>query len=600
MIQPNARSTLVEAVTPPAGYEFDSGIATTYSLDIATLMVLPAHLAWLAASEDEGVQSDPLRLLEGMRRTTKRLSVFADSGRLHVPRMPNALIGLTEEMIYEVQAPHGGVFHPKVWVLRFLREGQGGAPLIRLLVLSRNLTDDRSWDLSLCLEGQPQGRMRPENKALVSFVRRLPDLCRHKKPSGERLQQLQTLADDLHRCAWELPPGFSELVGFHVTGLGAKPQPLRLPDSDEVLVVSPFLRDTALQAIAATSKCCIGLVSRQEEIALLSEESRGLCLMYVVDDNADLGAEEEMQRDSHRGLHAKAIIWQKGAWTNALVGSANCTSAALERGSNVEVMAQLRGHHGKVGRPRDWLTREKGIGALLEPYQHMDPVPLIKQRELDEALEAVRRTIVAADLHLTCAMAQDGRYLLALHGTQALADLQAEIWAWPLTVSQDGNRELEDAPFIELGTFMAHEVTSLTGFRVRIGTQELLFGLELPLTNPPQDREAAVLAVLLGNRAAFLRYLALLLGVFGEQGPDDDGEGTGTWIGAHSATDDSLALFELMLKAFSREPAKLDHVASAVRKLTQAQGEGAEPLIPPDFMMLWRVFEEARCSELEP
>lgn len=596
MIRPNARSTLVEAITPPPGYVFDTGVATTYSLDIATLMVLPAHLAWLAASEDEEVQNDPLRLLEGIRRTTRRLSVFADSGRLHVPRMPHALVGLTEEMIYEVQAPHGGAFHPKVWLLRFLREERGGDPLIRLLVLSRNLTDDRSWDLNLCLEGQPRGGKHAVNKELASFVRRLSDLCRHKKPVGERLQQLQTLADDLHRCDWELPPGFSELVGFHVTGMGARPQPLRLPQSDEVLVVSPFVRDSALQSVAATSKCCVGLVARQEEIALLSEESRGLFPLYVLDDNADLGAEEEPQRDSHRGLHAKAIIWRKGAWTHTLVGSANCTTAALDRGSNVEVMAELRGHHGKVGTPRDWLTKEKGMGALLEHYQPMDSKPLIEQRRLDDALEAVRRRIVAAGLHLVCEKAEGGRYLLALHGTQALAGMPTEIWAWPLTVSPESNRRLGDAPFIDLGSFLPHEVTSLTGFRVRMDKHELLFGLELPLANPPEDREAAVLAVLLGNRAAFLRYLALLLGAFDEQGLDVEA-GAGAWFGVASATADSLAVFELMLKAFSREPTKLDHVASAVERLAQVQGESPESLIPPDFMTLWRIFEEAKRSE---
>lgn len=597
MIRPNARSTLVEAVTPPAGYAFDTGVVTTYSLDIATLMVLPAHLAWLAASEDEGVQNDPLRLLEGLRRTTRRLSVFADSGRLHVPRMPNALVGLTEEMIHEVQAPHGGAFHPKVWALRFLREEKGGDPLIRLLILSRNLTDDRSWDLSLCLEGQPRGGKHAANKELAQFVRRLPDLCRHKKPAGERLQQLQGLADDLHRCEWELPPGFSELIGFHVTGMGAKPQPLRLPVSDEVLVVSPFVRDSALKSVAASSKHCVGLVARQEEIALLSEESRGLFPLYVLDDNADLGAEEEMQRDSHRGLHAKAFIWQKGAWTHALLGSANCTTAALDRGSNVEVMAELRGHHGKVGTPADWLTKEKGMGVLLEHYQPLDAKPLLEQRMVDDALEAVRRRIVAAGLKLVCEMRNGARHLVALHGTDTLADVPAEVWAWPLTVSPESKRRLADAPFIELGSFLPHEVTSLTGFRVRIGEHELSFGLELPLANPPKDRDAAVLALLLRNRAAFLRYLALLLGAFDERGPDTEVDGTGDWFGSTSATAEAPALFELMLKAFSREPAKLDYVASAVERLAQAQVEGAEPLIPPDFMMMWRVFEVARRYE---
>lgn len=157
MIQPKDRSTLTEALIPPAGYTFDAGIATTYSLDLSTLMALPLQLAWLATSEDVEELSDPIRLLEGLRRTAKRLSVFSDRGRMHVPRLPHALMGLMEEMIHEVSARHGGAFHPKLWVLRFLPDDPRKVSCIRLLILSRNLTDDRSWDLSLCLEGKPKG-----------------------------------------------------------------------------------------------------------------------------------------------------------------------------------------------------------------------------------------------------------------------------------------------------------------------------------------------------------------------------------------------------------------------------------------------------------
>lgn len=598
MIHPNVRSTLIEAITPPVGYAFDTGVATTYSLDIGTLMVLPVHLAWLAASDEEAAQSDRIRLLEGLRRTTKRLSVFVDSGHLHIPRMPQALAGVTEEMIHEVQAPHGGAFHPKVWALRFANDGGRSAALIRLLVLSRNLTDDKSWDLNLCLEGVPRGRKDPENKDLADFVRKLPDLCRHKTPAGQRLQQLKSLADDLDRCEWEKPQGFSEL-SFHVLGMGKRPQPFVVPAADEVLVVSPFVSDSALERVAAASKHCVGLVARQEELALLREETRQLFQpLYVIDDDADLGAEEEARRGSHRGLHAKAIIWRKGAQTHALVGSANCTTAALDRGSNVEVMAELCGHHRQVGTPADWMSKDKGIGALLQPYWAVDAKALREQRQVEDALEERRRRIVEAGLHLVCVPDEGGRCRLLLHGAQALADIDAEVWAWPLTMAQeDRQRLLEIAPINDLGSFATHEVTSLTGFRVLFRKHQLLFGVELSLTDPPADREAAVLALLLKNRSTFLRYLALLLGELGDHGPEFDPEGTGTWFGSNAATDDTPPLFELMLKTFSREPSKLNYVASAVEKLQQIQTDAAEPVIPPDFTTMWQAFEEARRLE---
>ena len=47
---------------------------------------------------------------------------------------------------------------------------------LRLLVLSRNLTRDRSWDLSLSLDGKVGRGRRPLNNPLVELVRRLPSM----------------------------------------------------------------------------------------------------------------------------------------------------------------------------------------------------------------------------------------------------------------------------------------------------------------------------------------------------------------------------------------------------------------------------------------
>jgi hypothetical protein len=73
-------------------------------------------------------------------------------------------------MVVEVQAPKGGVFHPKLWLLRYTAENQPA--FYRLLNLSRNLTFDRSWDIILCLEGEVVKRRKRSNynQSLSDFL----------------------------------------------------------------------------------------------------------------------------------------------------------------------------------------------------------------------------------------------------------------------------------------------------------------------------------------------------------------------------------------------------------------------------------------------
>jgi hypothetical protein len=63
-----------------------------------------------------------------------------------------------------------GVFHPKVWVLRFL--AQDGVVRYRILCLSRNLTFDRCWDTVVALDGELLDRSNAiaVNHTLADFV----------------------------------------------------------------------------------------------------------------------------------------------------------------------------------------------------------------------------------------------------------------------------------------------------------------------------------------------------------------------------------------------------------------------------------------------
>jgi len=156
MLNPDARSLYTGAVTPPPGYVFDQALATTYSLDPATLLSLPTHIA--LAEHASTTTVDPIRLLESLRRLLDRVSVYVDHTGMKPPSGSNVLFGLLESMVMPVKAVRGGVFHPKIWLLRFVQPDLDESPLIRLLVLSRNITYDRSWDIALQLEGRPGGR----------------------------------------------------------------------------------------------------------------------------------------------------------------------------------------------------------------------------------------------------------------------------------------------------------------------------------------------------------------------------------------------------------------------------------------------------------
>jgi hypothetical protein len=164
MLDPNQRLLLTQAFRAPAGYQLDFALATTYSLDLGTLLASTLHLSVLGNDGSLTDFENGVMLLEGLRRSADRLAVFCQDSQTYVPKIPHVLYALLERVVIPVKAPLGGAFHPKLWALRFLREGE--KPVLRVVVLSRNLTYDRSWDVTLAIEGAPTGRQWRNNEGL--------------------------------------------------------------------------------------------------------------------------------------------------------------------------------------------------------------------------------------------------------------------------------------------------------------------------------------------------------------------------------------------------------------------------------------------------
>src|SRR5688500_4132137 len=87
MLDPQNRQLLRDVLRPPAGFEFDRAVVTTYSLDLMTLLTVPLAFTFFQLKDEEGpLAADPLALLEALRRHARNLTVFCQAGQIHLPK----------------------------------------------------------------------------------------------------------------------------------------------------------------------------------------------------------------------------------------------------------------------------------------------------------------------------------------------------------------------------------------------------------------------------------------------------------------------------------------------------------------------------------
>jgi len=91
--------------------------------------------------------------LAAMQRLREKVMICIEAGNIHASKGPQSpLVALIEVTVVGIEPPDGGSFHPKIWFLRFEPMEDTSKPIRqRLIIMSRNLTRDRSWDAGLVL-----------------------------------------------------------------------------------------------------------------------------------------------------------------------------------------------------------------------------------------------------------------------------------------------------------------------------------------------------------------------------------------------------------------------------------------------------------------
>lgn len=608
-LDPEQRTLYGANLQPPAGYVFDAAVATTFSLDFETTLAVPVSLALFAAENRDDILSHPLALLEGAERIAGRLVVFTDAGHIQASARPHSrLCSLLERIIVEVAAPQGGAFHPKMWALRFTPLRPEDPARLRLLILSRNLTRDRSWDIAATLDGVITKQPKAVNRPVADFLRQLPDLATVGAPDGTKAL-VDELAEDMRRAEWSLPEPFQS-VSFAVNGLGGKPW--RPEPCARLGVVSPFCDDQTLSMLAGLAGAEKPIfIGRSDELAQVPGATLdGFARVGVLDEMAATEDGEEEDAAALQGLHAKAFIAERGWDTAITVGSGNATRPALLTGSNVEIFTTLTGKRSRVGSVEEILG-DKGFGRLTRPFVRDETSAAdAAQRAAEARLDQARREICRSGLKLCCERgepAADGapvwRVWLVPSEPLSLAGVGV-LRVWPITRGEGHARDVMEPlrqgqpadlgamPLVDLTRFLACHLTD------EKEDVSILFSTGLMMEGLPAERHAAILRWVIDSKDAFFRYLRLLLSELGDPFAAalaaQDGSGQGAW----RAASDDAPILEEMVRAFCRGGDQLRAIERLIARLEAGDGDGTDTdPIPTEFRALWNTFRIALATQ---
>ena len=356
MLEPETRHLLTDVLRPPDRYSVEVALATTYTLDLQSVLLAPLAMAAYDQSHAHELDSaTPLALLESIRRHANHTTVLCQAAGIHVPSDYPRLAAFAEGCVVEVMPNPERTFHPKIWLLRFV--GEDGSRRHRFACLSRNLTGDQSWDTVLVCDEDPDAAHHLDALPLATFVREVLD--RAPRLPSDRREQLLDLCSSIATARLAVPQPFT---AGRVLPLGtASGDEWPLPDHvDALAVVSPFL-DAGSTSRLPSSRGRRTILSRADTFERLGSAACDGFDLRVLQPLADAASEDEPTdradggdrqggvrgSDLTRGLHAKVFLWEVDGQAHLLTGSANCTQAAFN--GNHEVSVLLSGPRSQCG-----------------------------------------------------------------------------------------------------------------------------------------------------------------------------------------------------------------------------------------------------------
>lgn len=325
------------------GYKVDYAVGTTYSLDLTSFMSLPFSLGFIE-DPDEAMLSSITYLFTALRMCSNKLAVFCNFSNIKVPDGHKKIFySLIEKSIFPINAAKKPTelvnFHPKVWVIQE-SEINGDTKRIKVIVMSRNLTNDNSIDAVCELTGIISDNEAPtksldKHKALWDFLNYLKRFA--DEPKRKMIERLVAGIKKVKRFDLNDSP-FDDYtfipMGIKEHAADGRELLEYMHQSRETIIISPFIDEYALAGFSDLKDKT--LITREMSLTQGIVDCFGQENIYITNQQM-LDNEESNAVD----LHAKVFYTRDRENRQYMyLGSTNATRNGFER--NVEFLMGLR------------------------------------------------------------------------------------------------------------------------------------------------------------------------------------------------------------------------------------------------------------------
>ena len=320
--------SLLDLVKPSAGFELDFCIGTSYSLNLECLLQLGLTSRGFSIVKDEVSAQEAFEMVGDI---SSKFLLFCNSCKIkEVDDNEVAVMnpeyrrfwGLLDETIKVIHPKVGKTcFHPKVVILRY-KSSASDEVLYKLIVSSRNLTLDLSWDIAGGFVGT-KGTSKGRNKNLISFVNYLEKETKGNVSDRQR-KKISQIKDELSSIEFQSPFGKKEFE-FQFQSFEEQRFNFDLHKFERLVAVSPFVNVLTVKKLGESLKEFILITSSHGKSALQGVELPAAMKTFIF-------------RAEDIDLHTKLYVGHDGSGkTKVIFGSANLTSNGLVTG-NVEAV----------------------------------------------------------------------------------------------------------------------------------------------------------------------------------------------------------------------------------------------------------------------
>lgn len=495
-------------------------------------------------------------------------------------------------------------FHPKTWVLAYVNAE--GDKKYRFVVMSRNLTFDRSWDISFAMDSSKNVRQKKKTQPICDFLDYLVmNVHNTSNNAGKKRNLIRGLCADIKDVSFSLE---SKIFGenFEVLPVGIGKNAYHMQEDilfckergnanstfNELVVMSPFLSESVIADFNLTdralSDCKRTLVTRRSELGKLKASDVDNFTIYALKDEIIDGEEEisdELADKKKQDIHAKIYLRRKYSDVDLYLGSMNASYSAINK--NVEMMLWL-------GTKNMYLNGDKfledifcgPVGDAKNPFEQVTVADAVLETESDNRNLLEQKIKDLCRVKRQAVISEDnenaGKYKIEVEFSGIESD--SEVTVSPFNSKQEQTLS-EHIEFSELEILQLSEFYEITA---RSGDDTIRRIIMIPTSGFPDDRESAAVNSVVKDRASFVEYIAFVLG-------DDyvasmlEGKQMGESGFFANSSDAMPALYEKMLKTSVEGPERIKDIGYVLKMVTD------KDIIPDEFRELYETF----CNTLK-